>query len=449
MRVMLFSDTYAPHVNGVATSVHTLARALNAAGHEVMVYSVSTGEAEDQTPDDPFPVMRVAGMRLPIYGDYRLAPPVVPRFDQVMRRFAPDVLHIHTPLGIGWRAVAANRTARFPLIGTHHTLFGAYIEAYARLGARLNGQLAGWARRYSATFYNQCDLVSCASRFLADELRAGGLKRPIQLVPNPLNTARFYPITRPLAAQTAGNEQRLIYFGRLAPEKNLHRLLLLVEPTLRRHPNVVLEIVGEGAVKQSLMDLAQQRQLEQQVRFVGYLHGEALARRVAGSRLFVTTSLTENQPMTVLESLACGVPVVALAAAGVPEIVTDQENGFLVAPDDNSGLFSERIEQLLGDDGLRAQMSQQAMRSAQRFTQAAVLQATLESYQKTIEQAARRQQGTRPRRSGPLAGYRKRLVVSAGSLRALGSRAPRKVADMGRLVYNGGKTRHETTPRGD
>jgi 1,2-diacylglycerol 3-alpha-glucosyltransferase len=391
MRIMLFSDTYPPQVNGVSTCVHTLARALSEHGHTVMVYTVNAHDPQGGTLDDPFPVMRVSGVRVPFYADNRLAPPAVPRFDRVVHHFAPDVLHCHTPFGIGWRAISASRATGLPLIGTHHTLFGAYIDLYSHLGTRLNTRLAALARRYIGAFYNHCDVVSCASRFLANDLISGGLKRPVSIVPNPLNTALFHPIvSAPASPEPA--EKRLIYFGRLAAEKNLHRLLLLVEPALRRHPEAMLDMVGDGPIKTSLMELVQQRHLERQVRFVGFLRGEALARRVATSRLFVTASLTENQPMTVLESLACGVPVVALAAAGVPEIIEDQENGFLVSPDDRSDLFSQRIEQLLLEHALRERMSQRAMLSAQRYTQAAVLQMTLESYEQAVKLAAARHQ---------------------------------------------------------
>jgi glycosyltransferase involved in cell wall biosynthesis len=454
MRVMLFSDTYTPQVNGVATSVHTLAQALSEGGHEVMVYTINARGTCGKAPDDSFPVMRVSGMPLPFYTDYRLAPPAVPHFDRVIRHFAPDVLHFHTPFGIGWRAISASRACGLPLIGTHHTLFGAYVDVYAHLGARLNGRLAALARQYIAAFYNQCDVVSCASRFLASDLIRGGLKRPVRIVPNPLNTALFHPLAPP-PVFTEPAEKRLIYFGRLAAEKNLHQLILLVEPVLHHHRGAILEVVGDGPVKGSLMELVQQRHLEQQVRFVGFLRGEALAHRVATSRLFVTASLTENQPMTVLESLACGVPAVALAAAGVPEIIADRETGFLVPPDDASGLFSQRVEQLLRDEALHEYMSQQAIRSAQRYTQAAVLQATLESYQQAIESAAARQRLPNPQgqqaaatSAGLLTRRHKRIRLGARSFRAWRPGASRQVVGVGRLLYNKVRTRHETTTRG-
>ncbi len=390
MRVMLFSDTYRPQVNGVATSVSTLAQSLTEQGHVVMVCAIIPKGGVSAPDTSPFPVVRAPGVAFPLYGDVRLANPRGLAFTQVVRRFAPDVIHCHTPFGIGWQGARAAHLCGIPLIGTHHTLFGDYIAAYSKLGRQVNQRLATLARRYIARFYNHCDLISCASRFLASDLIAGGMTRPIVIVPNPINTARFRPLSSTEGRQANTDPFRLIYFGRLAPEKNLRQLVLLVEPVLRRYGFANLEIVGDGPARADLEAFVQQRGLEGRICFAGWLHGDALVQRVASSVVCVSASLTENQPMSLLESLACGVPVVALAAAGVPEIIEDGRNGFLIDPADTSGKFARRIGQLLLDTDRHETMSQAAYSSAQRYSREAALQATLYSYEQALEAAALR-----------------------------------------------------------
>lgn len=388
MRILLFSDTYPPQVNGVATSVQTLARGLVRRGHAVLVCTISPKGGASVLDDEAFPVIRLPGAPLLLSPEVRLANPYGGTCLHLVQRFAPDVIHCHTPFGIGWQGAHAAQVCGIPFIGTHHTLFGAYIAAYSHLGRQMNRPLAALARRYVAGFYNHCDLVSYASQFLADDLLAGGMNRPMVMVPNPLNTALFHPLTA-LVPRPAG-EARLIYCGRLAPEKNLPHLVRLVEPVLARFPGAVLEIVGDGPSRVSLEALVQQRGLAARIHFTGWLHGEELAAHVANSTVCVSASVTENQPMALLESLACGVPVVALAAAGIPEIIEQGHNGFLVHPADRSGQFSQRIGEILLDPTLRERMSQAASRSVQHFTSETALHATLGSYQQAIEEAALR-----------------------------------------------------------
>jgi len=179
----------------------------------------------------------------------------------------------------------------------------------------------------------------------------------------------------------------LVYVGRLASEKNLHQLIALVEPFLRRYARATLEIIGDGPELASLRKVTRERRLEDQICFLGWMQGDALAHRVASADVCVSASLTENQPVSLLESLACGVPVVALAAGGIPEIITDGEDGFLIEPARAANQFAERLEQLTRDAVLLVKMSRQATATAARYSSAACLQETLVAYQRTIEVA--------------------------------------------------------------
>src|SRR5262249_39986309 len=183
-----------------------------------------------------FPVIRRRAVPIPMYSDLSIAAPVGPAFSRVVRRFQPDIIHCHTPFSIGWQGVRACHAYHIPLLGTHHTLFGEYVDSYSKLGHRVNVQLAMLIRRYVARFYNQCDLTSCASRFLADDLRSSGLRRPVRVVHNPVNVSRFRPLAPGERPKRAAGEAKIVYFGRLAAEKNLPQLIELVAPVLRRNP---------------------------------------------------------------------------------------------------------------------------------------------------------------------------------------------------------------------
>ncbi len=411
MRVMLVSDTYPPQVNGVANCVHHLANALHAEGHALLVCTALPKRRIRGCQEEPFPVIRIPAMPLPMYADFSLAPPVGSELARVVHRFQPDIVHCHTPFSVGWQGLRAARAERIPVLGTHHTLFGEYVNSYLRLGHQVNGRLATLIRRYVAHFYNQCDLTSSASRFLASDLASGGMRRPVRILHNPVDTDLFRPLHPTEHPARAPGEARIVYFGRLAAEKNLPRLITLVEPALWRNPGASFDIVGDGPMKAPLAALIQARGLESRVHLRGWLRGEALAHHIRACDINVSASQTENQPLALLESLACGVPVVALASAGVPEIIDHSHTGYLVDPAAPTDTFADRLDALIADPALRRAMGANARAVAQHYSPDVCLRANLIAYRETELLAHTRQH----RRRG-LGGLRARRLARLARL---------------------------------
>lgn len=387
MRVLLVSDSYAPQVNGVAISVRILARSLHEAGHTVAVYTVRTRPRSGDGASEDYPVVRRPALPLPLNNTFSVAAPIDREALRLVERFRPDVTHCHSPFGMGWQGLRAGLARGVPVMGTHHTLFAQYVECYSRLGHRANRRVATMFRRYVAAFYNRCDFVTCASQFLAMDLVSGGLVRAVKVIPNAVDTSPFGMARR---AERCGDEVRLVFCGRLAPEKNLFRLLDLLEPTLRRSSIVRLQIVGDGPLKRDLERDVARRGLERQVVFTGWLHGEELATAIASADIGVSASMTENQPLALLESMAAGLPVVALGAAGVPEIIEHGANGYVVEPAAARSRFTEMVERLVAAPELRVEMGQRASAFAQRNSVAAHTTATLAAYEETVARAQRR-----------------------------------------------------------
>lgn len=388
MRVLLVTDSYAPQGNGVAVSVRTLARTLLAQGHAVAVYTVRAGHKSPAVETDSFTIVRRPAWRLPLNDAFSVAAPVDRAALRLIENFQPDVIHCHSPFGIGWQGTRAGLARGIPLLGTHHTLYAQYVACYSPFGARSTQGIGALFRRYVAAFYNRCDLVTCASRFLALDLMSGGMARPLHIVPNAVDVARF---VAPAQSPTTKPGARLLVCGRLAPEKNLFRLLELVEPALRRNPALTLRIVGDGPLRRELTRAVQQRALDARVVFTGWLEGDALVAEVAEADISVSASLTENQPLALLESMAAGVPVVALAAGGVGEIVRHGETGYVVDQQAGPGAFTAHVERLIADAGLRATMGSRARLLAERHTATAHVERTLAAYEETATRARWRQ----------------------------------------------------------
>src|SRR5262249_13673109 len=211
MRVMFFTDTYPPQQNGVAISVSSLAHALASHGHSVMVYAVRAKRGLVAA-EEAFPVARVRALPVPFYRELGLAAPLSLSLMRRVKAFRPDIIHCHTPFGVGWQAVRASHRYHIPILGTHHTFLGPYASTYSPFGRSINTRLVPLVKRYVAGFYSHCALVTCASRSLEEELTAGGFRQRVMIIPNGTDTAVFHPLPRPPAPERA---LRLLYLGRL------------------------------------------------------------------------------------------------------------------------------------------------------------------------------------------------------------------------------------------
>jgi glycosyltransferase involved in cell wall biosynthesis len=384
---MFFTDTYPPQQNGVAFSVSGLAQALARHGHSVMVYAVRTKRGLAASTEESFPVVRVHTVPVPFYRELGLAAPLSPSLMQCVSTFAPDVIHCHTPFGVGWQAVRIARACHIPLLGTHHTFFGAYVPAYSPFGRRVTRHLMALMQRYVAGFYSHCALVTCASQRLEQDLTSAGCDRRIVIIPNGTDTTVFRPLPR---AATVERPLRLLYLGRLASEKNLPRLVELLEPVLKGQPRVQLDLVGRGPMAHELAAQIRRASLDNRVRLIGAIgQRDMLAAYIADCDICVTASLTENHPLSLLEGLACGLPVVALGSGGIPEIIRDGYNGFLVDPGDSSGGFAARVKQLVADHDLRSRMSGNARTSADAYSIDTQLPTLLTVYEQALALARR------------------------------------------------------------
>ncbi|MFO0702743.1 MAG: glycosyltransferase [Candidatus Andersenbacteria bacterium] len=386
MHVALFTDTYAPQLNGVATVVTNLARELARRGHEVTVATVTSpdggAEADAQARADGYRVVRYASAELPTYKEMRVALPTVLKSVRWALKSRPNLIHVQTPFGIGWEGVALAKTFEVPLVGTHHTFIQDYM-GHVKLDVPGANTMA---RKVVSAFYNRCDLVTAPSKAMVDDLRTSGVTVPVELLRNPVDVARF---ARAPSLRDAGRTAlkltgpTLLYFGRVSYEKNLPVLLEAAEPVLRALPEARLLIGGDGPVRAELEASVKRAGLEQQVLFLGRLTGDDLVRAVGASDVFASTSLTENQPVSVIEAQAAGLPGVVFAERGMPEIVTDGVSGRVIKTGDVAA-FSATLLELLGDATLRGKLAEGARANAQRYTIESVGADLLALYEKLL-----------------------------------------------------------------
>jgi 1,2-diacylglycerol 3-alpha-glucosyltransferase len=359
MRIGLFTNNYRPLQNGLATSVDTFAHHFRAAGHQVTIVAPRYGQP---TPEDPAGVIRVPGLRAPTHHAYVLPIAAAPGVRRAVLEQGLDIYHAQHPFLLGPAAARWARQSGRPLVFTYHTRYDRYAH-YLPGPARLVARLAVWQALWFAV---HADLVIAPAPSLAQDLKAVGLRRPIEVIPTGVPVPSLPEYARGEARRTLGlsGDPLCISVGRLAPEKNQTFLLHAFRHVRAALPAARLVLVGDGDSRHALERLSRELDLANTVQFTGGVPHERVLGYLVGADLFLFPSTSETQGLAALEALAVGVPVVAVTSPAATDLFAGEEPG-RIAPD-NPEAFAREVIQLWRDPE-RGRCSHAALRVAQRY----------------------------------------------------------------------------------
>lgn len=386
MRIGMMADTYKPHVSGITHYIELNKRYLEAAGHEVYVFTFGDLEHVDDEPR----VIRSPGVPLADTGYYLSL-----RYTTEARRLLQtmDIVHVHHPFLSGRLALRYCRPLRIPIVFTNHTRYDLYAQAYVPF---LPGEMSeSLLRAYLPPFCEAVDLVISPSAGVAQVLRDLGVKSPIEIVPNGVELERFRR-PEPLPRAEFGFSEReilLIYAGRIAPEKNLTFLLRAFAAVAQALPQVYLFLVG-GGQKQwegELVRLIEELGLSGRVRWTGMVPYGRLPGYLAMCDAFVTASVSEVHPLSVIEAMASGLPVVGIRSPGVGDTVLHEQTGFL-SPHDLA-TYTAYLTRICLESEKRREMGRAARQEAEKYAIERTSQIMLAHYERLVH-AARPQQNT-------------------------------------------------------
>ncbi|MEQ6901886.1 glycosyltransferase family 1 protein [Nocardioides sp. YIM 152588] len=368
LRVLVVAESFLPQVNGVTNSVRRVLEHLAAGGHTATLVA-PTGPPTYAG----FPVIRARGANLPFYPDFRLGLETRRRLRALMQRFEPDVVHIASPATLGYQAARAAGELGVPTVGIYQTDLVGFAERYDVPGG------ARAAAVLTRKIHAQVDRTLAPSTASIAQLRRLGVPG-VHRWARGVDLDAFHPRHRDprLRADLAGGRRLLVgYVGRLAAEKELELLTRLAgDPRFR------LVLVGAGPEEERL------RSLLGDARFLGLLQGEELSRAYAALDVFVHTGRHETFCQSAQEALASRVPVVAPAAGGPMDVVTDGVTGLLYRPGDGRALTAA-VDQLVDDDRLRSRTADAALRSVQQRSWHAIGEQVLGHYRAVIDARVR------------------------------------------------------------
>jgi glycosyltransferase involved in cell wall biosynthesis len=372
MRVSLVTETFAPQVNGVSRTLGEWDRCLTGRGDQVQLIYPDYGDAVEGKD-----VCRVRAVKLPFYPELHLPVPPFGRVHRAIDAFGPDVIHVATEGSLGLSVLRHAHRRMVPIVSSFHTNFDQYSGPYG----------VGWSRgliwRYLRWFHNRTAATYAPSRSTIAQLEGLGFER-LALWPRGVDASFFRPDRSGRAAlRTAfgwGPDDPVVaYVSRIAPEKNVDYLASALAVVVARRPAVRLLLVGDGPSRPEM-----QERLGPSARFAGYRIGEELADHYASGDVFAFTSLTETFGNVVLEAMASGMPVVAVRAGGVGDIVQDGVTGLVVEPGSSPETFAEAVLRLVDDPGRRAIMARAARTYAESQSWTAIMEDLREGYLSAI-----------------------------------------------------------------
>ncbi len=332
MRVAIVTESFLPHVNGVTNTVRHVADRLLNSGHEVLIIAPGPGPATHGRAR----VLRVRSMSLPGYRSFSLGLPD-PSLERALADFAPDVVHLASPVALGAVGLRAARRLGLPTVAVYQTDVGAFARQY---GVRALPVIERWVAR----LHRRVDRTLVPSSSSRDQLLALGVPE-LYLWRRGVSLDLFSPDMRDerLHGDWAGPDGQVVvgYVGRLAAEKQVRRLVELADV-----PGCRLVIVGDGPLRPWL------EQRLPAATFTGMLGGPELAAAFASLDVFVHTGEAETFCQTVQEAQASGVPVVAPARGGPLDLVETGRTGLLYDPADR-GTLRESVDRLVRDPDLR------------------------------------------------------------------------------------------------
>jgi len=378
MRIGLFTNNYRPLVNGLATSVEGFAQAFRRAGHAVTVVAPRYPGSPEDEPD----VLRVPGLRAPTHHAYVLPMAWLPDVGRAVAALRLDVFHAHHPLLLGSAAARWARRSQRPLVFTYHT----YYDRYAHYVPGPSRLVAHLAVRQATAFANRAELVIAPGPSVATALRAQGVTSSIAIVPTGVTLAG-----PPEAEQRTRHRQTLslkdgaplcLSVGRMAREKNL-AFLLTAFALMRKHlPAARLVLVGEGDDRSRLDKMARDLDLGESIQFVGAVPHERVGEYYLAADLFLFPSTSETQGIVVLEAMAAGLPVVAVASDAAADLLGDSEAG-VMTPEDLPG-FAGAVADLWEQPERRRTMAAAGRRIAAGYAPEACASTLLDLYRHVI-----------------------------------------------------------------
>ena len=364
LRIGLFTDTYAPQVNGVSISLQLVSEGLQRRGHQVTIFAPRIPGYTDDQPG----VVRLPSLK------YLNDPPIyvavlgTPRSTWSLTRKHFDVLHAHSPLTVGLLAYFTASTKNLPLIYTYHTSITDYTHYLKVIGG--TGVIRHAARWFSTTSTNLGDQIVVPSPKFHRLLLEQKVTKPINTIPNGIDLSQFKAAKNPGSFRSRlglkPDAPILLSVGRVDPEKRLDFLIDAFAGLSDRIPDAHLVFAGDGSARKKLEAHAANTKVNDRIHFLGMVNRAELPDLLHDATVFLSASTTEVHPISIIEAIASGLPLVAVQDEAFEGMIVENENGHLTSL--NVDVFSDTLVKLLADPEKLARFGKRSTELSEKYS---------------------------------------------------------------------------------
>lgn len=379
MRILIFSNAYKPSISGVVTSISLFRQALLRAGHEVSIIAPEyTGYHDSEAYVFRFPAIDLTSQI-----DLSLAIPIKAFMERTVAGIMPDVIHSQHPVVMGALAADFSRKLNIPLVFTYHTLYAEYLQKHLRIAPKwVKAMMHAIVSRY----LKQCSHIIAPTPTIYNLIQSHYRPAaPVSVLPTPVDLRQYHKLEPNRIRTKYGLDHKLkilLYVGRLAKEKDLEFLLSAYANIAREQPQTRLMLVGKGPAETTLRKFADKLNITHQVIFTGGVPHHEIPHYAAAATCFVFPSQTETQGLVILESMAAGTPVVAVAS---PPLMDALKSGGGILTPPNELAFAAAIVHLLENHDEHRRMSEMARITARQYDIIPAAASLTEVYRQAIE----------------------------------------------------------------
>ena len=395
MNVCFVTPEYFPISGGTGAYVYYLSQSLQKMGHDVHV--VARDKQDSEKTINGIHVHYVKGVGSSLFRYWQFSRSASKIIKELNKQSPFDIIHANLPLVPNF-AIPKN-SAKKIVCAVHSTWKGEAIATRLDNPKELNPNEKSMLRFnfvlriYEKRLMKRSDALIAVSKYTVNELTElyGINENKIHVIYNGVDIQRFKP--RPNKAelrQKFGLEEDkkiILFVGRLYHRKGLETLLRAVPPIVKEYNNVRFVISGKGfkQKEKNLRKLAKELKIEEYVTFLGYVPDQKLPNLYAASDIFILPAIYENFPFAILEAQSTGLPVISTKVGGISELLSNNENGFLIEPRDQAQL-TQRVLALLNDPQLAKEMGEHGRKLIEeRFDWHFITTQVIALYQKLLE----------------------------------------------------------------
>lgn len=373
MKIVFATDFYYPSIGGVEIETQRIARELSIEGHDVWVIAPSNSKVKNRCKDGLVSVIRIKTFLKLFTPKFLIQNKVI----NELKKINPDIVHIQTNLSIARAASFYVKKMHIPCVATGHYAEGEIEYRFKKIQPILkfiNHNIGFFYR----DVWKNTNIVTVPSdfahRYFKKLTKHNG---EIVVIPNGIYTEEYKG-----GFKAEPKQKTILYVGRFVASKNVE-MLIRSFPEILSKIDARLILVGGGTEEKYLKNLTKKLGVEKNVFFTGFASENKVKGMYEKADVFVTASAADNQPLTILEALASGIPVVAAKVGGVPELIEEGKNGFLFGVN-NSNLYIKNVLKILSNNRLRKQMGRESLKASTKYNIHYTVEQLLYVYQKAI-----------------------------------------------------------------